>query len=311
MLPEARAYFRDLRQRLRLAPGKVQEVLRELEAHLEDRTAEGMEKGLPREEAVRRALAAMGDARLVAQELYATHARVSWPTAALAAFPHGVAGLVFLVQGWRWPWLVGGLLALATLVSLLSWRRGQPLWVYPWVGYALALPVAAGLAGVAIVVGGMRDIVGGRVAPLGHPGLWAIAASLPGLAWGVATIVRRLLDRDWLHLTVALLPFPSLGIGWALFRGPDPPAWSGGLMALSFLGVAGLTLTFYRLGSRTLRVWVLALGLPLLTLYTAITYTGGLLSPTGVTALVVAIAVLLLPPWLDGWWGREKRHRAA
>lgn len=319
MPAEVRTYFQDLRKRLRLAPSKAQEILRELEAHLEDRTAELMEKGIPREQAVRQALEELGDSRVVAREFYAVHARVPWLTTALAAFPHVVASLVFLAQGWTSPGLVGGLLAGATVISMLAWRKGQPEWLYPWVGYALALPVAAGLAAALAIGAALLDAIHGRVAPLERPVYWAMAAILPGILWFLTNLIRNLLERDWLYLTVALLPFPFLAAWGALLQehgGPfayDAPSlrWSSGPTALVFLGVAGLTTTVYRLGHRHLKIGAITLGLPLLVLFTATSYTTDLVSPPGVVAFVLALLILLLPPWLDGRRSREQRQRPA
>ncbi|GBD10808.1 hypothetical protein HRbin23_00458 [bacterium HR23] len=320
MLPEARAYLHDLRRRLRIAPSKAQEILRELEAHLEDRTAELMEMGLPRDQAVRQALHELGDTRLVAREFYAVHARAPWPTTALAALPHVVASLVFLTHGWASPGVVAGLLAGATVISMLAWRRGQPEWVYPWMGYALVLPFTAGLAVALALVGGVVDAIRGRVAPLDPPVYWAMLALLPGVIWFLSSLIGRFLARDWLYLTIALLPFPFLA-GWGAFLqehgGPfayDATwlRWSAGPTALAFLGLAGLTTTVYRLGARHLKVGAIALGLPVLALFLAMSYTPSPFTAPGLTALVLALLVLLLPPWLD--WRRsrrEERHRPA
>lgn len=316
---EARAYFQDLRKRLRLAPSKAQEILRELEAHLEDRTAELMENGVPREQAVRQALEELGGSHMLAREFYAVHARAPWPTTALAAFPHIVASLVFLAHGWASTGLVVGLLAGATVVSMLAWRKGQPEWVYPWVGYALALPVAAGLAAALAVITALLDALQGRVAPLERPVYLAIAALLPGIIWFLTSLIGRLLARDWLYLTVALLPFPFLAAWGALLREHGGPfaydatflRWTSGPTALVFLGVAGLTTTVYRLGHRPLKVGAITLGLPLLILFTVTSYTADLLSPPGIIGFVLALVILLLPPWLDWWRGREGRRRPA
>ncbi|MCS7206430.1 MAG: permease prefix domain 1-containing protein [Dehalococcoidia bacterium] len=319
MLPEARAYLQDLRKRLRLAPGKAQDILRELEAHLEDRTAEWMEKGLPREQAVRRALDELGHTNLLAKEFYAVHARAPWPTTALAALPHVVASLVFLTHAWTSPGVVAALVGGATIISMLAWRRGQPEWVYPWIGYALAIPLAAGLAATLALAGGMIEAFQGRVAPWGRPTFWASAAFLPGIIWFLAHLIRRLLARDWLYLTLALLPFPFLA-AWGVFLqehggpfayDPTPLRWSNGPTALVFLGVAGLTTTVYRLGQRQAKIGVIALGLPFLAIFVATSYSTHVLSAPGMLALALAVLVLILPPWLEWRRNREERHRPA
>ncbi|MFN3973873.1 MAG: permease prefix domain 1-containing protein [Dehalococcoidia bacterium] len=316
---EARAYLEDLRKRLRLAPSKAQEILQELEAHLEDRTAELMENGLPREQAVRQALEELGESHLLARQFYAVHSCAPWPTTALAAFPHIVASLVFLAHGWAFPGLVVGLLAGATVVSMLAWRKGQPEWVYPWVGYALALPVVAGLAAALAVIIAILDTIQGRAAPLERPVYLAMAALLPGIIWFLTSLIGRLLARDWLYLTVAFLPFPFLAAWGALLRehgglfayDATLLRWTSGPTALVFLGVAGLTTTVYRLGHRPLKVGAITIGLPLLVLFTATSYTADLLSPPGIVGFVLALVILLLPPWIDWWRGREGRRRPA
>lgn len=319
MPSEVRAYLQDLRKRLRLAPGKAQDILRELEAHLEDRTAELIEKGLSREQAVRQALEELGNTRLLAKEFYAVHSRAPWPTTALAAFPHVVASLVFLAHGWASPSLVAGLLAGATIISMLAWRKGQPEWVYPWIGYALALPVAAGIAATLTIAGGLWDALHGRVAPLERPTYWALAALLPGIVWFLASLIRRLLERDWLYLTVALLPFPFLAAWGAFLQEHGGPfaydafllRWSNGPTALTFLGVAGLTTTVYRLGQRHLKVGAIAMGLPLLVLFIATSYNTDLVSLPGIIAFTLAFLVLILPPWLEWRRSRAEHHRPA
>ena len=94
-------YLDSVRDNLKLDFSSEKEVIAELETHVEDRLQEFIESGLSEEEASRNCLGMLGSARTVARQLYEAHSQGSWGQTLLAASPHFLFALLFVLNWWQ------------------------------------------------------------------------------------------------------------------------------------------------------------------------------------------------------------------
>lgn len=297
---ELTAYLEDLRRHLHLGPGEEGEILAELRTHLEELVGELCQKGVEEGEAIRLAAAQLGPPTLLARQLYPVYAQEGWKQAFLAALPHFLVALFFMLHLWQsLPYLVlllGGVMG----ISLWGWWQGKPLWLFPWLGYSLI------------------PILGASLFLLSLPpwSYLALIAYVP-LAWALlSSIVRQAVRRDWLYGSLVLLPVPVM-LGWLValevrgglggyvrqgLRQADP--W----IALSFLTLALTTAAFVRAGQRRLRAGAL-LTPELVILVLVALSTGSFWGFLGLTLLALLSLGFLLSPALlpKGGGYREPR----
>ncbi|MDH4067889.1 MAG: permease prefix domain 1-containing protein, partial [Dehalococcoidia bacterium] len=180
-------------------------VAQELYTHLQEKTQELEEKGLSREEASKIAVQSLGSPELIAKQIYETHAQGSWKEALLSASPHLLVALLFTSYYWQNIVYPSIILALTVGIAVYGWRRGKPIWLFPWLGYYL-LPVL--VSGILL---------------LSLPEGWGWIAALiyiPAALFVFVHIVRQTARRDWLYASLMLAPmlvtftwFSSLGKG--------------------------------------------------------------------------------------------------
>ena len=115
-----RGYFSDLRRQLHLQPKEGDEVLHELEAHVEDKTRELLDEGDPWDAALTHALDDLGGPDELAKELYQVHSRGSWYHTALAVLPHILLSGMFAFHLWTVPIWVFVMLVLAITMSVVG-----------------------------------------------------------------------------------------------------------------------------------------------------------------------------------------------
>ena len=285
-------YLEIIRDNLRLTPSDEKEVINELETHIEERLQELKETGLSEDEATETCVGLLGSAKLVAHQLYETHSQGTWKQALLASMPHLLFGLLFALNWWQY---IGWLSVLLTLVlgtTIYGWLRGKPTWVFPWLGYSL-LPV--------LVVGLLLIYL-----PKGWS-LLVIPIYFPLALWWLYYIIVQTAKRDWLFISLMLLPIPIV-VGWFLAVAPegrvneyslqrvyDFAPWIG----LSFLALALTKATFIRLRQRWLRTALLIIS-GLLTLTMVAYFTNGRLSLPAFLILILAMwGLFLIPPLLE------------
>jgi MFS family permease len=290
MLTVLNHYLDSVRENLRLDHSSEKEVIRELETHIEDEFQELRESGLSEEEAASTCLNLLGSAKVVARQIYEAHSQGSWTQALLAAMPHLLFGLLFVLNWWRGiGWLLG-MLVLVLIMAVYGWWRGKPAWIFPWLGYSLLPVVAAGLLLLYLPAG------------------WAWLAVLfyiPLALWLLYAVMLRTIRKDWLYTSLMLLPVPTI-IGWFLAVEPlhdfqenwlqrmqDFAPWIG----LTFLALGVTVATFIRVRKRWLRVSVLVVS-GLITLTMVVYYTEGRLSILAFLILMVVMLLVLLSPAL-------------
>ena len=148
------AYFGNLGRHLHLEPRQEQEILQELQVHVEDRAQELVESGLQAEEAWDRALRDRGASNDVAERFYEVHSSGTWHHTVLAVMPHVLLALMFAMHLWTRPVWVALMLVVALTISVFGWMQGRPRWTYPWLGYCLVVPIVSwGLAMSAVGYG--------------------------------------------------------------------------------------------------------------------------------------------------------------
>ena len=275
----------------------------ELRAHIEDRVEELTETGLTEEEALETCLGQMGNTKLIARQIYEAYSQGSWKQVLLASMPHLLFGLLFVLNWWHYPGWLSIVLAFILVTTVYGWGRGKPTWLFPWLGYTLLPVLAAGILLLYI--------------PTGWSWL-ALAVYFPLALWWLFHIIVQTTRRDWLLATLMLLPLPII-TGWFLAISPSGKISEYSLqrlylfapwIGLSFLILAVTIAAFIRLRQRWLRVGLLATS-GLLTLTLVVYYSFGRLNtPTFLGLMLVMWGVLLAPPLLERYLGRNRRAAA-
>jgi hypothetical protein len=283
-------YLDSVRENLRLDHSVENEVIHELETHIEDELQELKETGLSEEEAAKTCLTLLGSAKSVARQIYEAHSQGSWTQALLAAMPHMLFGFLFALSWWRGVGWLLGMLILVLAMAVYGWWRGKPAWLFPWLGYSLLPVVAAGLLLLYL--------------PKGWSWV-AIVIYLPLALWLVYSITAKTIRKDWLYTSLMLLPVPAI-IGWFMAVEPVnqlPEHWLQRMeqfapwIGLTFLALGLTVATFIRLRKRWLRISVLVAS-GMLSLTIVAYYTEGRLSLPALLVLVVVMLLLLLSPAL-------------
>ena len=298
MLATLSHYLDSIRDSLRLDFSSEKDVIAELETHVEDRLEEMMEAGLSEEEAAENCLGLLGSVRLVTRQLYEAHSQGTWEQTLLAAMPHLLFALLFVLNWWHGAgWLVITLV-LVLSAAIYGWCHGKPAWLFSWLGYSLLPVIAAGLLLLCL--------------PEGWSWL-AILLYVPVALWFLFFVIIQTVKKDWLYSSLMLLPAPII-VGWLLAAEPagsfpqydvsrlDALApWVG----LSFLVLALAVAMFIRLRQRWLKVSVLLVA-GLLTLVMVAAYAEGRLTVVAFVLLILVMLGLFMAPAL---LERMIRHR--
>jgi hypothetical protein len=290
-------YISELRSLLKLDPSVSDEFLREMNDHIEEKSAELRESGLSAEDARDKALREMGPASLIASQIYEVYSQGSWKQALSAALPHVLIAILFalhLMLDVRW------IIALTLLVagaSVYGWSRGKPTWLFPWLG-CLLLP--------AIMTGTLLIYL-----PSGWTWFAAITY-IPLAAFVLILVIRQFLKRDWLFISLTLLPVP-IALGWILafslsnkFLNLDHIYSTASWIALSFAILALTAATFVRVRRRWLKTVVLIIP-EILVLSVVALYSGGYISFGGwLLICLMALGLILGPAFLERTLKRKK-----
>ena len=267
-------------------------VAEELSTHLEDRIRELEEKGLSREEASKIAVQSLGSPELIAEQIYETHAQGSWKEALLSALPHLLVALLFTSYYWQNAVYVLIILALTVGIAIYGWRRGKPIWLFPWMGYYLLPVVVSGILLLSL--------------PEGWG--WMVALIyIPLVLFVFIHIVRQTARRDWLYASLMIAPmlvtftwFSSLGRGNELLASD----WAARLqtnalwIVISFVALAAATIAFIRLKPR--RYKIISLLVPPLVVLLAVTAaSGGNICSWSWLLLLFSLSAFAIPLWMQ------------
>jgi hypothetical protein len=244
---ELTQYLQNLQKHLSLDPTSETEVIRELEAHVEDSCQEMQNAGLPEDEALEKCLKLLGSAKAVARQMYEAHNQGTWRQALLAAMPHLFFAIMFALKWWMGITWLPVMFAVVLAIGFYGWCHGKPSWLFPWLSYSL-LPVIA--AGVSLLY---------------LPAAWSwvtLVLYIPLVLWLLSFITIKFMKRDWLYSALMLLP-ASTFVGWFLAAEQNTSfssikidilynfaLWKG----LTFMVFAVSVTLFMRLRQRWLRI---------------------------------------------------------
>ncbi len=255
-MPTKLNYTDSLKDYLRLDTTIEGNVVRELNAHLEDKSHELIESGLSEEEATATAAKLLGSPRIVAKQMYEVYSQVSWRQALFAALPHLLVATLFAMHFWQNTFWLVGMLGAITGAVIYGWCHGKPAWLFPWLGYCLIPVIAVGILLIYL------------------PGSWvwfAATAYVPLALLVIFSVTKQTIRKDWLFASLMLLPIPIV-LGWMLaLELEDKLIWQeqlfefASLIALSFAVLALTVVTFIRIRQRWAKVGAL-LTLEVLTL---------------------------------------------
>ena len=291
-------YLDNLKDYLRVDPTIQTDVVRELDAHLEDRSQELKESGLSEEEATRTAAELLGSPRLVAKQMYEVYSQGGWPQALFAALPHFLIASLFALHCWHSTgWLLATLVAVLCVV-VYGWCHGKPAWLFPWLGCCLIPVVAVGTLLIYL------------------PGGWAWLAAVayvPLAVFILISVTKQTIKRDWLFASLMLLPIPIV-LGWILALGiGDRLLWYEHLydaapwIALSFAVLAVTAATFIRIRQRWAKAGALITLEILVLMIAALAGESGVSFWAWLLLIMLSLFLLLSPALLE----RKIRERQA
>lgn len=305
---EATNYLHALARRLHLDPAEKDEIIQELEAHLEDKAAELETQGIDHDAAVARAVQEMGAPNAVARGMYEVHSPGVWRDVILATIPHFLLASLFALHLWSHYFLVSLLLIAIAFVTWRNWRAGSPSkWSYSWMGYSLAAPALSWLLSLTTLGYGAWTLLTTGQLPFNVVLFFLLIGYVPFSMWIMANVIFKMVKRDWLLASLTALPFPFL-TSWILFLN-----WQGGLWsehaermqdsdtarAFIFVAMAVTTAVFLKVGPRLLRIGLLTVSTSILVIITAASLPVSLGALAVILMIVASLAFLLSPAMLE------------
>ena len=305
---EVTNYLHALARRLHLDPAEKDEIIQELEAHLEDKAAELETQGIDHDAAVSRAVQEMGAPNVVARGMYEVHSPGIWRDVILATIPHFLLASLFALHLWSHYFLVSLLLIAIAFVTWRNWRAGSPSkWSYSWMGYSLAAPALSWLLSLVTLGYGAWTLLTTGQLPFNVVLFFLLIGYVPFSMWIMANVIFKMVKRDWLLASLTALPFPFL-TSWILFLN-----WQGGLWsehaermqdsdtarAFIFVAMAVTTAVFLKVGPRLLRIGLLTVSTSILVIITAASLPVSLGALAVILMIVASLAFLLSPAMLE------------
>ena len=312
---EVTYYLQSLARKLHLDPAKKDEIIQELQAHLEDKAAELETQGVDRDTAMARAVAEMGAPNAVARGMYEVHSPGVWRDVLLSTIPHFLLAALFALHLWSHYFLVSLLLIAIAFVTWRNWRAGNPSkWSYSWMGYSLAAPALSWLLSLITLGYGAWTLVTTGQLPFNVVLFFLLIGYVPFSMWIMANVIFKMVQRDWLLASLTALPFPFL-TSWVLFLN-----WQGGLWsehaermqdsdtarAFIFVAMAVTTAVFLKVGPRLLRIGLLTVSTSILVIITAASLPVSLNVLAVVLMIVASLAFLLSPAMLESKMERRQ-----
>ena len=317
---EVTNYLHALARRLHLDPAEKDEIIQELEEHLEDKAAELETQGVDHDTAVARAVQEMGAPNAVARGMYEVHSPGVWRDVLLSTIPHLLLATLFALHLWSHYFLVSVLLIAIAFVTWRNWRAGSPSkWSYSWMGYSLAAPALSWLLSLITLGYGAWTLITTGQLPFHVVLFFLLIGYIPFSMWIMANVILKMVKRDWLLASLTALPFPFL-TSWILFLN-----WQGGLWsehaermqdsdtarAFIFVAMAVTTAVFLKLGPRLLRIGLLTVTTSILVIITAASLPVSLNAMAVVLMIVASLAFLLSPAMLESKMERRQLEAEA
>ena len=300
---ELHPYLSKLARQLKLDPGTQHEIILELQGHLEEKVKDLEEEGLPKGEALARAVEYMGKTDAIAQGMYAVHSRGTWREVIVAAVPHLLLAALFALHLWTRYLLLIAILIGVALVAVKGWRRGSPKWTYSWIGYCMAAPALSWLMATGALAYSAWTLVTTGDLPFLPPLYLLILAYIPISLWIMAKVVMPLVRQDWLMASLSALPFPFL-TAWMLFLNSQGTLFGNDKSsvretdsdrALVFLALALTTAVFFKLGHRLLKIALLTISTIIMVAFTVAVIPIGIGVLAAILIVIASVAFLLSP----------------
>ena len=204
------AYLDQVRTHLHLDPLTERRVISELATHFQEKLSDLRSSGLAEEEASREAIASFGQPKTIARLMYEAYGRGSWIDALIGCQPHLVVAALFATHLWRHPLLLSAAFLPITVVTLLAWRRGATNWLYSWTGYALLPLFIVTYFSVEPIARTVSFLVGGSGVPAPFWHLAGLVTFFTFTLWLVVSATVQVAKRDWILVSLMLLPLPVL-----------------------------------------------------------------------------------------------------
>jgi hypothetical protein len=285
-------YLESIKSDARLEQSDETVIMNELESHIEDKLQELTSSGMTKEKAMKVCLNQMGSTKSIARQIYEAYSQGSWKQVLLAAMPHFLFGLLFVLNWWQHPFWLSMVLVLVIATTVYGWSHGKPSWVFTWLGYTL----------VPVIIGGLMLLY----LPKGWSFL-AVFAYVPLALWWIFRMIILTTKRDWLFSSLMLLPMPII-VGWYLAIAPTGNISEESVRQLyyfapwigfSFMGLALTIAVFIRIRQRWLRITLLAAS-GLVTLVLIVYHSTGYVNNLAFLGLLFAMwGVFFVPPLLE------------
>jgi hypothetical protein len=208
-------YLDEVRTHLHLDPKTETRVLNEISAHFQEKISELEREGFTRAAAEREAVSSFGEARSIARMMYEAFSKGSWIDAFMSFQPHLIAAALFATHYWHNPVILGIALATVAIITILGWRNGSPTWMYSWAGYAFFPLLIIAFLFRHPMGRTLQFVFSGEGVPVTIWALTGLIAYYAGVFWLMTWAVVKTAKRDWLFVSLMLLPLPVLGI-WVL-----------------------------------------------------------------------------------------------
>jgi hypothetical protein len=274
MQREVNSYLDEVRTHMHLDPRTARRVMNELCTHFEEKVGDLVQQGMAEADAARAALRSFGEARSIARLMDEAHSRGSWTETLIGCQPHLIVAALFATHVWRHPLLLGTAFAAIMVIALLGWRSGGASWMYSWIGYAVLPLLVVSYLSMDPMARTVTFFLSGHgaPAPLWHLGL--LLALYAFTIWLIASTAVTVARRDWILLSLMLLPLPVMGL-WIITVSQSAGVISDALrsfesrfsrwdavMAYFFVVLGVTTALFVRVRQRALKVGaVIAVGI--------------------------------------------------
>jgi len=206
--------------------------------------------------------------------MYEAYSRGSWTETLISCQPHLIIAALFATHVWRSPVLLGAAFAAIVIIALLGLRNGSSPWLYSWVGYAVLPLLLLSYFSLDPVAQAFTFLFKGHGTPIPPLRLLVVVGLLAVTVWLVSATAVSVARRDWILLSLMLLPLPVLGL-WLINMSQSMGSitqalqsietrfsrWDG-VMADFFLTLGATTAFFVRARQRVIKVGaVIAFGI--------------------------------------------------
>ena len=260
MAADLKSYIERVRARLDLGAQEEDEIVRELETHVEERLAELERDGLERGRALRQMLPRLGPPQALAREFRQAHSQATWHDGLTAAAAFLLVAALYATNLWSYPPAVTGVAALVVAVTLYGLWHRRPPWFYAWAGLALTLLAFCGYFAFVLLTRAAQPMADGQFEALTVLGFAGALLYMPLALIIAASCIRAASRRDWLDASLMLSPTAPVVVWLAalhqhggIYEAPAMAAADSALAA-TFVLMAVAAALFVRAGTRTLKL---------------------------------------------------------